>query len=178
MVLQTLLIVGKESSCLSVFQPLYSLRYILIGFPNVYNPLPPLLPPIELPAFFSFSLPDSRTNFPSHRSHTSEPRPTLRKSLGPTTLSHPRRISRRPVSLEISPAQCSMVCRLVRPSIGAHLACPGLHSRMVTVLFLQCLAMSFNSVNRARRGIKWGLVTYTFAAFLPVMIRTAATLDL
>ena len=46
------------------------------------------------------------------------------------------------------------------------------------VLFFQCMAALFDPVNRARGGIKWGLVAHTGAMFLFVTIYVAMSFNI
>jgi hypothetical protein len=62
--------------------------------------------------------------------------------------------------------------------LRAHLVCSITTLGIVIVLFFQCMGALLNPVNRARGGIKWGLVAHTAAMFSFVTIYTAMTLDI
>ena len=49
---------------------------------------------------------------------------------------------------------------------------------ITVVLFFQCMGALLNSVNHARRSVKWGLIAHTTTMFLFVTIYTATTLDI
>ena len=93
--------------------------------------------------------------------------------------SHTRYTSlRRPVSLECSSAEYSMVCRLIHPSVLTHPVCSIYYLGVVIVLFFQCMGVLLGSAYCERKGVRWVLLAYATVSFSFVTIFTAINLHI